>query len=193
MIRVCVVDDHPALRTGLWAVIRCEPGMGFAGSASGSDEAVTLIERVRPDVVLVDYQLPEEDGILLCQRLKTLPDPPKVIVYSAYSDPALAIPAIVAGADGLTNKAVLADDLLDAIRLVARGRTVMPPIPTGLREASAAKLDPDELPIFSMMMDRTPLPEVAEVMGLEERKLRSRLNAMLGKLRVPTPRVTLRW
>jgi two-component system response regulator DevR len=193
MIRVCVVDDHPALRTGLWTVIRCEPGMDFAGSAPGADEGVTLVERVRPDVVLVDYQLPREDGTLLCQRLKSLPDPPKVIVYSAYSDPTLAIPAILAGADGITNKAVLADELLNAIRLVARGRTVLPPISTGLREVSAAKLDPDELPIFSMLMDRTPLQEVAQVIGLEEHELRGRLWAMLGKLRVPTPKVTLGW
>jgi len=191
MIRVCVVDDHPALRTGLWTVIRCEPGMSFAGSASGPDEAVTLVERVRPDVVLVDYQLPKEDGILLCQRLKGLAGPPKVIVYSAYSDSTLAIPAIVAGADGITNKAALADELLNAIRLVAHGRTVIPQISTGLRETSAAKLDTVELPIFSMMMDRTPLPEVAQVLGLEERELRGRLRAMLGKLRVQTPKVTL--
>lgn len=191
MIRVCVVDDHPALRTGLWTVIRSEPGMGFAGSASGADEAVELVERVQPDVVLVDYQLPKEDGVLLCQRLKSLPQPPKVIVYSAYSDPSLAIPAIVAGADGITNKAALADELLNAIRQVARGRMVVPPLSTSLRETSAAKLDPDELPIFSMMMDRTPLPEVAEVMGLEERELRARLRTILSKLRVPTSKVTL--
>jgi DNA-binding NarL/FixJ family response regulator len=144
-------------------------------------------------VVLVDYQLPEEDGILLCQRLKSLRDPPRVIVYSAYSDPVLAIPAILAGADGVANKAALADDLLNAIRLVARGRFVVPSIPPHLREVSAAKLDPEDLPIFSMMMDRIPLPEIAETMAMEERELRGRLRAMLGKLRVPTAKVTLGW
>jgi DNA-binding NarL/FixJ family response regulator len=188
MIRVCVVDDHPALRTGLWTVIRCEPGMNFAGSASEPDEAIELVERVRPDVALVDYQLPGEDGILLCQRLKNLSHPPKVIIYSAYSDPSLAIPAILAGADGITNKAGLADELLSSIREVARGRTVVPPIPGGLRETSAAKLEPEEHPIFSMMLDRTPFSEVAQVMGISESELRKRLRTMLGKLRVATQR-----
>jgi DNA-binding NarL/FixJ family response regulator len=193
VIRVCVVDDHPALRTGLWTVIRSEVGMDFAGSAPGSDEAVELVERVHPDVVLVDYQLPGEDGVLLCERLKRLEDPPKVILYSAYSDPSLAIPAILAGASGVTNKAALADELLDAVRLVARGRFAVPVIPPAIREASAAKLDAEELPIFSMMMDRTPLPQVAEVMGMDERELRRHLRAMLGKLHVPTAKVSLGW
>jgi DNA-binding NarL/FixJ family response regulator len=193
MIRVSVVDDHPALRTGLWTVIRSEPGMSFAGSAAGPGEAIELVERVRPDVVLVDYQLPGEDGILLCERLKSMPNPPRVILYSAYSDPTLAIPAILAGADGVTNKAALADELLNAIRLVARGRLAVPLIPTGIREASAAKLDPEELPIFSMMMDRTPFPEVAEVLAIEEGELRGRLRTMLRKLRVPTATVSLGW
>ncbi len=191
MIRVSVVDDHPAVRTGLWTVIRCEPGMTFGGSASSSEEAVELIERVRPDVVLVDYQLPREDGILLCQRLKSLSDPPKVIIYSAYSAPSLAIPAILAGADGMSSKAALADELLNAIRLVARGQKVLPPIPSGLREASASKLDPEDMPIFSMIMERTPIKDIAEVTGLSEAELGGRLRAILGRVRVPTARVSL--
>jgi DNA-binding NarL/FixJ family response regulator len=191
MIRVFVVDDHPALRTGLWTVIRGEPGMEFAGSASGSEEALELVGRVRPDVVLVDYQLPRENGIILSQRLKSLPDPPKVLVFSAYSDPALAITATLAGADGIASKAALADELLDTIRLVARGRTAMPPILPGLLEASAARLDPEDVPIFSMLMDRTPLPEIAEVMAIEESELGARVKIMLGKLRVETSKVKL--
>jgi DNA-binding NarL/FixJ family response regulator len=191
MIRVCVVDDHPALRTGLWTVIRTEPGMVFEGSASGPDDALALVELVRPDVVLVDYQLPKEDGLLLCQRLKALPQPPKVLVYSAYSDSALAIPAVLAGADGMVSKAAPADELLDTIRRVARGCTLLPPMSPAVVGASAAKLDPDDVPIFSMMMDSTPLSKVAEVMGVEESELTVRLRGMLGKLRVETPKVRL--
>jgi DNA-binding NarL/FixJ family response regulator len=191
MIRVCVVDDHPALRTGLWTVIRSEPGMEFEGSASGPDEALDLVGLVRPDVVLVDYQLPKGDGLLLCQQLKALPDPPKVLIYSAYSDSALAIPAVLAGADGMASKAAPADELLDTIRQVARGRTALPPISPTLVGASAAKLDPDDVPIFSMMMDSTPLSKVAEVMGVDEAELGVRLRRMLGKLRVATHKVRL--
>lgn len=192
MIRVCVVDDHPALRTGLWTVVRSEPGMEFEGSASGPDEGLHLVELVRPDVVLVDYQLPKEDGLQLCQRMKALPYPPKVVVYSAYSDSVLAIPAVLAGADGMVSKAAPADELLDTIRRVARGRTALPPISPTLVGASAAKLDPGDVPIFSMMMDGTSLSKVAEVMGVEDGELSARLRGMLGKLRVETRKVRLR-
>jgi DNA-binding NarL/FixJ family response regulator len=191
MIRVCVVDDHPALRTGLWTVIRSEPGMEFEGSASGPDEALDLVELVRPDVVLVDYQLPKEDGLLLCQRLKALPEPPKVLVYSAYSNSALAIPAVLAGADGMVSKAAPADELLDSIGRVARGGTALPPISLELVGASAAKLDPEDVPIFSMLMDGTALSKIAEVMAVEEGELSARLRGMLGKLRVKTPALRL--
>jgi DNA-binding NarL/FixJ family response regulator len=187
VIRVFVVDDHPALRTGLWTVIRGEPGMEFAGSAPGGEEALEGVRNMRPDVVLVDYQLQHEDGIALSRRLKSLPDPPNVLVFSAYSESILAINAILAGADGVTSKGVLADELLDTIRLVARGRRAMPPIPPSLLQASASRLDAEDLPIFSMMMDHTPLPAIADALGIAESELSARLGAMLGKLRVGTP------
>ncbi len=190
MIRVFVVDDHPALRMGLWTVIRGEPGMEFAGSAPEPATALEQVRRLRPDVVLVDYQLAREDGIALSRRLKALPDPPKVLVFSAYSDAALAITATLAGADGVASKGALADELLDTIRLVARGRSSMPPISQGLLETSAAKLDPEDLPIFSMVMDHTPLPEIADVMRIDEREVSARLEVMLAKLRVQTPQMT---
>jgi DNA-binding NarL/FixJ family response regulator len=191
MIRVCVVDDHPALRTGLSTVIRSEIGMEFAGAATRPDEAVDLVERVRPDVILVDYQLPGEDGIALCQRLKDLRHPPKVVVYSAYSDSVLALPAVLAGADGVTNKAALADHLLDTIRRVARGRTAIPPISGALVEATAAKLGPADVFIFRMLMAHASRQEIAESIGIEERELGARLRAIVSKLRVEKPKVEI--
>ena len=105
MIRILVVDDHPALQAGLWTVLRGEPGLVPIGAVSRPREALGEVARANPDVVLVDYQLPDEDGLVLCQRLKRLPDPPRVLIYSAYASPTLALPAIVAGADGAVNKA----------------------------------------------------------------------------------------
>jgi DNA-binding NarL/FixJ family response regulator len=165
--------------------------MEFAGSAAGPEEAIALLKRVRPDVVLIDYQLPGEDGILLCRRLKEMAHAPRVLIYSAYSDPALAIAANLAGADGVASNAALADELLDTIRLVARGRPAMPLIPPAMLEASVAKLDPEDVPIFSMMMHRTPRSEVAATVGIDERELGVRQKAILVKLRVEAPRARL--
>jgi DNA-binding NarL/FixJ family response regulator len=111
-----------------------------------------------------------------------------VLIYSAYSDPALAIAATLAGADGVASKAALADELLDTIRAVARGQSAMPLIPPTLLEATASKLNPEDVPIFSMIMHRTPRSEVAKTIGLGESELGARLKAMLITLRVETPR-----
>jgi DNA-binding NarL/FixJ family response regulator len=157
--------------------------MELVGSASGAAEAFDLVRVMKPDLAVVDYQLPREDGIALSRRLKALPNPPKVLIFSAYSNAALAIVATLAGADGITSKSVLADELLDTIRLVARGRKAIPPISTALIEASAARLDPEDLPIFSMLMNGTPLDQLAAVLGIGQRELGNRIDAMLGRLR----------
>jgi DNA-binding NarL/FixJ family response regulator len=101
--RILFVDDHPAVRAGLASVLRGEPGMVVVGAAGRPAEAVTKVTLTSPDVVLVDYQLPDYDGLVLCQQLKSLPEPPAVLVYSAYADGSLAIAAMVAGAEGVLN------------------------------------------------------------------------------------------
>jgi DNA-binding NarL/FixJ family response regulator len=71
VIRVIVVDDHPALRAGLHTVLDSEPGIAYAGESNGSEESLwPLLRRVEPDVVLLDYHLPKGDGLQLCYRIK---------------------------------------------------------------------------------------------------------------------------
>ncbi len=76
MIRVAVVDDHPAVRLGLEGALRTEPGLIPIGSATGPEELAPLLYRTHPDVVLVDYHLPRRDGLILCQQVKAdVPSP----------------------------------------------------------------------------------------------------------------------
>ena len=114
MIRVLLVDDHPAMRTGLAAVLAAEPGMVVLGAAASAEELSPALNRTKPDVVLLDYHLPSSDGLVLCRMLKRAVPAPGVLLYSAYADASLAIPAILAGADGLLNKAAPAKELYDA-------------------------------------------------------------------------------
>jgi len=132
MIRALLVDDHPALRAGLWSVLRAEPGFTPIATADSAQEALGQLARWDIDVAIVDYHLPDEDGLSLCWRMKATDDPPRVLVYSAYADADLALPAVAAGADGLASKAAPAGDLFDVIRLVARGDRVVPPISSEL-------------------------------------------------------------
>jgi DNA-binding NarL/FixJ family response regulator len=187
VIRLLLVDDHPAMRTGLAAVLGAEPGMVVLGAAASAEELDPALTRTRPDVVLLDYHLPSTDGLVLCRRLKRTLPPPGVLLYSAYADASLVIPAILAGADGLLNKAAPAKDLYDAIRRVARGERVLPPVPPDLLDAASAKLDAEDLPILGMVLDGTAPADVAATLRTEPREVSARLDRMIGRLRVEVP------
>ena len=187
MIRVAIVDDHHAVRLGLQAAIRSEPGLVAAGVASDGAGLAPMLYRTHPDVILLDYQLPDADGLTLCRSIKAVPPAPAVILYSAFADATLTVPAFVAGADGILHKGGPARELFEGIRRVARGGDAMPPVSPPLLEAAGQALDPEDLPILAMLIDRTPVAEIAATLRLEAIDLRGRIDLMLRRLRVPVP------
>jgi DNA-binding NarL/FixJ family response regulator len=184
MIRLLIVDDHPAMRAGLTAVLRAEPGIVPLGAASSEDDLPAMLERTRPDVVLLDYHLPGADGLKLCRRMKRDEPAPAVLLYSAYADSAMVVPAILAGADGLMNKSAPAPELFDALRAVARGDRVLPPVPRALMEAAGARIAAEDQPILAMMIDGTSPDEVADTLRVDRREIARRIDAMIERLRV---------
>lgn len=187
MIRMLLVDDHPALRTGLTAVLRAEPGLVPLGTAASEEELWPALTRTRPDVVLLDYHLPPADGLVLCRRMKRTMPPPRVLLYSAYADASLVIPAVLAGADGVVNKGAPANELYDAIRTVARGERVMPPITAELLEAARARLDDEDLPVLMMALDGTTEAEIGRTIGATPEETAHRLDRMISRLKVEVP------
>lgn len=185
MTRIVVVDDHPAVRAGLVGVLRLEPGLVPVAAVGTADEALAAVEQLDADVALVDYHLQEFDGLVLCRRLKSLKRPPAVLIYSAFAEKGLAIPAIIAGAEGLIDKGEPTDTLFEAIRSVARGMTTMPAVTPEVMAATAARLDTKDLPILGMLMDGTPPPEIARVLRLDGREVEGRLSEMLQRLKAP--------
>ncbi|HEX2104277.1 MAG TPA: response regulator transcription factor [Solirubrobacteraceae bacterium] len=187
MIRVLLVDDHIALRAGLTAVLDAEPGIVPLDAATSEDDLWPALRRTRPDVVLLDYHLPGRDGVALCRQVKRTLPPPKVLLYSAYADASLAIPALLAGADGVVHKGAPAGELYEALRLVAKGRRVLPPLSRELLSGAGARLDPEDLPVLGMVLDETPRGEVARTLRLEPASLDARIDRMLDRLRVEVP------
>jgi DNA-binding NarL/FixJ family response regulator len=187
MIRILLIDDHPALRAGLTAVLRAEPGLVPLDAASSAEEMWPALRRTKPDLVLLDYHLPSADGLVLCRQLKRTLPPPAVLLYSAYADAQLVIPATLAGADGLVHKGAPAKELYDAIRTVARGGAVMPPLSRELLESAHERLDAADLPILGMAMDRTPVAEIANVLGTSAEEVDHRLDEMIARLKVDVP------
>jgi DNA-binding NarL/FixJ family response regulator len=188
MIRVAIVDDHHALRLGLDTAIRSEPGLVPAGVAATAAELAPVLYRNRPDVVLLDYNLPDVDGLTVCREIKSQVPAPGVILYSAFADASMIVPAIVAGADGIVSKGVPARELFEAIREVARGGDALPALSSELLEAASLTLDEEDLPILGMLIDRTPPHDIADTLRFELPALRRRIARMLGRLQASVGR-----
>ncbi len=187
MIRILIVDDHPALRAGLTAVLRSEPGLVPLDAASSVGDLWPALHRTRPDVVVLDYHLPGDDGLVVCRRIKRELPAPAVLLYSAYADASLTIPALLAGVDGLVSKAAPASELYDAIRRVARGERVLPPISRELLDAAGGRLEADELPILGMTLEETALAEMAGALGIAPADVDRRIDRMIKRLKVEVP------
>jgi len=188
VIRTLIVDDHPAVRAGLVAVLRGEPGLVPVGAAADEQEGWRLAQRARPDVVLLDLQLPGGDSLALCRRMKALARPPRVLIYSAFVDDHLTLPATLAGADGMLDKGAPMLDLFDAIRRVARGERLLAPVtPERLAEAQA-KVPPDDWPIVAMLLDGTAEDDVAATLGVGDGEIAARIARLFARLTPPTAR-----
>jgi DNA-binding NarL/FixJ family response regulator len=184
MIRILIVDDHPAMREGLSAVLRAEPGLVPLAAAESEADLPIALNRTKPDVVLLDYHLPGRDGLALCRQIKRMVPAPAVLLYSAYAGAALAIPAHLAGADGLMHKGVPAPELYDAIRTVARGERIMPPVSHELLQQASTSIDPDDLPILGMVLNDTAVGDIATTLRRDPSDVSARIDRMIQQLRI---------
>ena len=183
MTRVVVIDPQPAVRAGLAMMLRTEPGLVPVGSAVGASDGMKLVERQRPDVVVLDPHLLDGDGLGTARRLRMLDPAPRVVLYTATADATLPVTARVAGADGLVDKAAPAEELFEAIRMVARGVDALPPLDRSQLDAAAHRVEPEDLALLAMLVDRTSHADVADTLQLPPRKLARRIERLLGKLR----------
>lgn len=187
MIRVAIVDDHPALRAGLRTVLLLEPGFVFAGENDGDEDLWRMLERSRANVVVLDYHLPGSDGLQLCREIKQRRPELKVLLYSAYASPALALPALAAGADGLLGKGAEARELFEALRRVYRGDRTIPAPPRALLEEVHRRLQPGDTALLSLLLEGCDDREVAQALQLDARTVDQSIRRLLSQLRVEVP------
>jgi DNA-binding NarL/FixJ family response regulator len=184
--RIVIVDPQPAVRAGLAALLRAEPGLVPVGAAGSAEEALETVARTAPDLVLLEPLLGTGDGLQLIRRITGAEAAPRVVAYTEVGDPALEVALRVAGADGLVDKQAPPEELFEALRIVARGRTALPLVTPAALRAAAARVESDDLALLAMLVDRTPTADVADTLRLDPRRMARRVEHLLARLRPRT-------
>ena len=129
VIRVVVVDDQRLVRTGFAAILSTEDGIEVVGEAANGEEALALVDRTRPDVVLMDIRMPVMDGVEATTRLAgpTVARPTKVLILTTFDIDELVHKALQAGASGFLLKDAPPEELVRAIRVIAAGEALLAP------------------------------------------------------------------
>ncbi|MEV4178519.1 response regulator transcription factor [Nonomuraea sp. NPDC049709] len=126
-LRVVIADDEDLIRAGLRIILDAEPDLSVVGEAADGAAVVPVVRRERPDVVLMDVRMPTLDGIRATELLLTLDEPPKVLVVTTFENDDHVYDALRAGASGFLLKRTRPDDLVQAVRLVAAGESLLFP------------------------------------------------------------------
>ncbi|MBO9716138.1 MAG: response regulator transcription factor [Pseudoxanthomonas sp.] len=183
-IRVLVVDDHPLLREGIAAVLGTQPDMRVQAEAADGSEAVELYDRHRPDVVLMDLQLPGMDGITAIQAIRTRHPAARIVVLTTYQGDVQAVRAFRAGAHGYLLKSMLRRELVDTIRMVhAGGRRIPPEIADSLAAHMAEEaLSSREVEVLREVAAGNANKRVARNLGIAEETVKAHMKSILSKL-----------
>lgn len=126
-IRVLIVDDHPMLREGTAALLVGQPDLTVVGTTGRGVEALELIASLRPDVLILDLQLPDLSGVEVARRSRGVASPPAILVLSNYEEPGYVRALLQIGARGYLGKATGGAEIVAAVRAVAQGQTALSP------------------------------------------------------------------
>jgi DNA-binding NarL/FixJ family response regulator len=188
-IRILVADDHPMLREGLVAVLSTQPDFDVVGEAADGSEVVRLARRLEPDVILLDLEMPEVDGVAALERLHESGSGARTIVFTAYDTDERILRSLHAGARGYLLKGASRNEIFDAIRTVHSGGSLLQPgVTTRLLEhmsrerAQPEPLTPRELEVLGLISQGLHNSEIAERLFVTERTVKFHVSSILAKL-----------
>lgn len=187
-LRLLLVDDHPVVRDGLAAIAETQEDMEVVGEAGDGEQAVDLALKLGPDVVLMDLRLPKISGVEAIRRIRSQLPRTHVLILTTYDSDEAILEGLQAGAEGYLLKGSSRQELLSAIRAVARGESLLPASVAGRLltrlHSSAAGMDLStrELEVLRLMAEGKRNREIAGDLFLSEKTIKSHVSSILRKL-----------
>ena len=191
-VRVYLLDDHEVVRRGVKELLELDGTIVVVGESGSSVEAMQRIPAFRPHVALLDARLPDGSGIDVCRHVRSVDPSIKVLILTSYDDDQALFAAIMAGASGYLLKQVRGSDLVESVRRVARGQSMLDPAMTAqvlqrVRSGSSedpalAPLTTQERRILALLAEGLTNRELAERMYLSEKTVKNYVSSVLTKL-----------
>lgn len=184
LIRILTVDDHPLLRNGIAALVNSEPDLKLVAEASNGKEAIDAFRVHRPDVTLMDLQMPEVDGLEGIEAIRREFPEARIIVLTTYSGDTRVLRALKAGARGYILKGHVHKELLDTIRAIHAGQKRIPPeIAAELADhATDDALTEREIAVLRLIATGNSNKEIGERLSIGEATVKSHVTNILSKL-----------
>ncbi|HEX7942338.1 MAG TPA: response regulator transcription factor [Gemmatimonadaceae bacterium] len=196
LIRVVLADDHAIVRAGLKAVLGSARDIEVVGEASNGRDAIALVQRLHPDVVVMDLSMAEMDGITATKALAAMEGSPRVLVLTMHAEEEYLVPLLEAGASGYLVKSAADRELVDAVRTVARGELFVRPtaarvLAKGLKKkdehaddrARYERLTERERDVLRLIAAGYTAPEIGEKLFISPKTVdtyKQRINEKLG-------------
>ena len=183
-IRILVVDDHPVVRQGVAGLVGGHPDMRVVGEASNGREAIQQFRAHHPDVVLMDLQMPEMNGLDALMAIRDEAPEARIIVLTTYAGDAQVLRAIKAGARGYLLKSALHRELLETIRAVHAGKKSLSAVVSYelAEHATDDALTPAEVRVLRLIAQGNANKEIAEQLSVSEETVKGQVRNILSKL-----------
>ena len=191
-IRVFLLDDHEIVRRGLRDLLEAEDDLVVVGESDSASEAERIIPVLRPDVAVLDARLPDGSGIDVCRTIRSKDPSIQALILTSYDDEQALFAAIMAGAAGYVLKQVRSHDLVEAIRTVARGQSLIDPAVTAnmLDRPQSEPEKPDELAsltdrekdILALIAEGLTNRQIGQRLFIAEKTVKNYVSSLLGKL-----------
>jgi DNA-binding NarL/FixJ family response regulator len=191
-IRILIADDHPVVRDGLAAMLGTQPDFVVVATATNGQEAVRLAAELKPDVVLLDLEMPELDGVEALARMRAATPDVRALVFTAFDTDERILAAVRAGAQGYFLKGAPRDDLFRAVRIVSQGSSLLQPVvatkllrrmaTTAGAVPPAAALTGREAQVLRLLAQGRANKEIAAELVISERTVKFHVSSILSKL-----------